>query len=120
MLRQGHAVYQGGRACTGSTLTSCVPSPSQVGLDPGKILPTVGLNVGRLEASNQPMVFWDLGGQSGLRSIWAKYYSESHAVIYVVRDASRLIYQSVIHIVAGSCPQWSLISNLPIALLHLV
>jgi ADP-ribosylation factor related protein 1 len=41
-----------------------------IGLDPGKILPTVGLNVGRLEAFNYHLIFWDLGGQSGLRSIW--------------------------------------------------
>ncbi len=60
-----------------------------VGLDPGKILPTVGLNVGRLEAFSQSMVFWDLGGQSGLRAIWPKYYDESHAVIFVVDSASR-------------------------------
>lgn len=59
-----------------------------VGLDPGKILPTVGLNVGRLEAYGVSLIFWDLGGQSGLRSIWDKYFDESHAVMYVV-DASQ-------------------------------
>jgi ADP-ribosylation factor related protein 1 len=60
-----------------------------VGLDPGKILPTVGLNVGRLDAAGQSMVFWDLGGQTGLRAIWDKYFDESHAVIYVVDAAKR-------------------------------
>lgn len=60
-----------------------------IGLDPGKILPTVGLNVGRLEAYGINLIFWDLGGQSGLRSIWDKYYAESHAIIYVVDAASR-------------------------------
>ncbi|KAJ9518268.1 hypothetical protein QJQ45_010265 [Haematococcus lacustris] len=60
-----------------------------VGLDPGKILPTVGLNVGRLDAAGQSLVLWDLGGQTGLRSIWDKYYDESHAVIFVV-DAHNL------------------------------
>lgn len=58
-----------------------------VGLDPGKILPTVGLNVGRLEAHGRSLIFWDLGGQPGLRAIWDKYYEESHAVMYCV-DAS--------------------------------
>jgi len=33
------------------------------------------------------VMFWDLGGQTGLRSIWDKYYADSHAIIYVV-DAS--------------------------------
>ncbi|KAG2439682.1 hypothetical protein HYH02_010563 [Chlamydomonas schloesseri] len=60
-----------------------------IGLDPGKILPTVGLNVGRIEAHKHNLVFWDLGGQSGLRSIWDKYYSEAHAVVYVVDAANR-------------------------------
>ncbi|GFR41829.1 hypothetical protein Agub_g2603, partial [Astrephomene gubernaculifera] len=60
-----------------------------IGLDPGKILPTVGLNVGRIEAHKHNLIFWDLGGQSGLQSIWDKYYSEAHAIVYVVDAANR-------------------------------
>lgn len=62
-----------------------------LGLEPEQILPTVGLNVGRMEAYNTQLIFWDLGGQSGLRSIWDKYYGESHAILYVVdaADAGR-------------------------------
>ncbi|XP_052211116.1 ADP-ribosylation factor-like protein 3 isoform X2 [Diospyros lotus] len=52
-----------------------------------QIVPTVGLNIGRLEVSNTKLVFWDLGGQPGLRSIWEKYYEEAHAVMYVVDAA---------------------------------
>ena len=38
------------------------------------------------------MVFWDLGGQRDLHSIWDKYYSEAHGVIYVIdsSDEERL------------------------------
>jgi len=29
-------------------------------------------------------MFWDLGGQEELQSLWDKYYAESHGIIYVV------------------------------------
>lgn len=48
---------------------------------------TVGLNVGRFEAFNTSLVFWDLGGGASLRSIWEKYYAETHAIIFVVDAA---------------------------------
>jgi len=52
--------------------------------DPNRLVPTVGLNIGRIEIDNCKMILWDLGGQWSLRSIWDKYYSECHALIYVV------------------------------------
>mmetsp|Transcript_15775 Transcript_15775/g.44144 ORF Transcript_15775/g.44144 Transcript_15775/m.44144 type:complete len:199 (-) Transcript_15775:232-828(-) len=55
-----------------------------MGLEPEKILPTVGLNVGRIEVHKAKLIFWDLGGQSGLRSIWDKYYEEAHAIVFLV------------------------------------
>lgn len=63
------------------------------GLDPNQILPTVGLNVGRMEAYKTPLIFWDLGGQVGLRSIWDKYYKESHAILFVVDSADSNRFQ---------------------------
>jgi ADP-ribosylation factor related protein 1 len=57
------------------------------GLDLPQILPTVGLNIARFSVRNVPLVFWDLGGQAQLRSIWEKYYAESHAVLYMIDAA---------------------------------
>lgn len=58
------------------------------GLPPNQILPTVGLNIGRIEACGTKLVFWDLGGQAALRSIWEKYYAEAHAVLFCVDAAA--------------------------------
>jgi ADP-ribosylation factor related protein 1 len=56
-----------------------------------KVTPTVGLNIGRFEVRGVNTIIWDLGGQSGLRSIWDKYYPDTHGLIWVVdcSDASR-------------------------------
>jgi len=56
-------------------------------LPPGKISPTVGLNIGRMQVDRTKLIFWDLGGSKALRSLWEKYYAEAHGLLYVV-DAS--------------------------------
>ncbi|KAJ3334087.1 hypothetical protein HDU76_011611 [Blyttiomyces sp. JEL0837] len=53
-------------------------------LAPSKVGPTVGLNIGKIEVGRIRLNFWDLGGQSELRRLWDKYYSESHAIVYVI------------------------------------
>eukprot|EP01117_Protostelium_nocturnum_P012529 TRINITY_DN4618_c0_g1_i5.p1 TRINITY_DN4618_c0_g1~~TRINITY_DN4618_c0_g1_i5.p1 ORF type:complete len:178 (+),score=64.19 TRINITY_DN4618_c0_g1_i5:60-593(+) len=53
------------------------------GLSLDKLMPTVGLNIARLEVNRSKLILWDLGGQSGLRSIWEKYYDESEAIVFV-------------------------------------
>lgn len=55
---------------------------------PNRILPTVGLNLARFQVGTMPVIAWDLGGAQTLRSIWEKYYKETHAVIYVVDAAN--------------------------------
>ncbi|KAJ3388480.1 ADP-ribosylation factor protein 3 [Entophlyctis sp. JEL0112] len=54
-----------------------------------KIAPTVGLNIGKIDLGSTCINFWDLGGQRELRRLWKKYYSESHAIVFVV-DATDL------------------------------
>jgi len=48
--------------------------------------------VGKITLPSTILQFWDLGGQRDIRSIWEKYYSECHAVAYVVdaNDKGRL------------------------------
>ena len=42
------------------------------GLELEKLVPTVGLNIGRFEAFGVPLVLWDLGGQARFRSMWER------------------------------------------------
>jgi hypothetical protein len=51
------------------------------GLPHDRIVPTVGLNIGRIEDANVKLVFWDLGGQVwspcsfGLSATSQQYFS---------------------------------------------
>jgi len=52
-----------------------------------RVSTTVGLNIGKIDVGNIRMLFWDLGGQEELRTLWDKYYSESHGIIYLIDSA---------------------------------
>lgn len=47
-----------------------------------KIRPTIGMNMGKVDAFGCKCVFWDVGGQ--MRPLWERYYNECHAVIFVI------------------------------------
>lgn len=86
------------------------------GLEPSRIGPTVGQNMGKVSLPSTILNFFDLGGQRGMRSIWHRYYDDCHAVVYVIdaRDRERLgegweAFDSVL-----SAPQ---ILNIPLLLL---
>lgn len=60
-----------------------------------KITPTVGQNIALIpiqNPSNLILKFWDIGGQENLRHMWSEYYSQCHAIIFVVdsTDTSRI------------------------------
>ena len=42
----------------------------------GRILPTIGFNIGRIQIDKVIAVFWDLGGHASFRSVWHNYYPE--------------------------------------------
>ena len=49
----------------------------------------MGLNIGRMRINGTQISFWDLGGQRGLRSLWEKYFTEAHGLLYIVDSADR-------------------------------
>ncbi|GLD65960.1 ADP-ribosylation factor-related protein 1 [Lates japonicus] len=67
-------------------------SKNYKGMSLSKITTTVGLNIGTIDVGKARLMFWDLGGQEELQSLWDKYYAESHGVIYVIdsTDEGRL------------------------------
>lgn len=55
---------------------------------PSRITPTVGMNIGKVDQRNRvQLILWDVGGQSELQTLWDKYISECHAIVYII-DAS--------------------------------
>lgn len=42
------------------------------------------LAVGKVDIKSSRINFWDLGGQRDLQSIWERYYTECHAIVFVV------------------------------------
>ncbi|XP_002131040.1 ADP-ribosylation factor-related protein 1-like [Ciona intestinalis] len=59
------------------------------GINLNKITATVGLNIGKIDISGSRLMFWDLGGQEELQSLWDKYYAESHGIIYLIDSADK-------------------------------
>lgn len=59
----------------------------QPGIPPERIPPTIGLNIAKMNVDKCRVIFWDLGGQVRMRSIWEKYYAEAHGMIFVVDSA---------------------------------
>jgi ADP-ribosylation factor related protein 1 len=47
-------------------------------------VPTVGQNVSLIDLGEVYLRVWDLGGQHSLRGLWQKYYSNCHAIVFVV------------------------------------
>jgi len=64
-------------------------SPSHPGLNPSKITPTIGQNIGRITLSSTYLKFWDLGGSQDIRSIWEKYFDEADAICWVLDSQDR-------------------------------
>ena len=44
----------------------------------------MGLNLAKVEKRRAKFILWDVGGQSVLRKIWEKYYSQCNIVVFVI------------------------------------
>ena len=43
--------------------------------------------VAKIRYQGAQIIFWDLGGQVRMRSMWEKYYMEANTVVFVVDSA---------------------------------
>nr|KAF6329568.1 ADP ribosylation factor related protein 1 [Myotis myotis] len=71
----------------------CSQGSGETVMDPGHSLTGTLLSpVGTVDVGKARLMFWDLGGQEELQSLWDKYYAECHGVIYVIdsTDEDRL------------------------------
>lgn len=59
------------------------------------IVPTVGLNIGRIDAFGRHLLLWDLGGHPSLRPLWANYYPQCQGIIFVVDAVNRSRFYEV-------------------------
>ncbi|KAI9505246.1 ADP-ribosylation factor protein 3 [Coemansia spiralis] len=62
------------------------------GMPMDKLQPTIGVNIGKVTMKSALVKFMDLGGQKDLRGIWEAYFSDCHAVLFVLdsKHADRL------------------------------
>lgn len=55
-----------------------------------RITPTIGLNLCHVDFDRRTsLVFWDLGGQLMLRSIWENHYKECHGLLFVIDSSDK-------------------------------
>ena len=54
---------------------------SILGQDPTSTSPTLGFTINTLKYGNNTINFWDIGGQTTIRSYWRNYFEETDGVI---------------------------------------
>jgi ADP-ribosylation factor-like protein 2 len=63
---------------------------SILGQDPTETSPTLGFTINTLKYKNYTINFWDIGGQTTIRSYWRNYFEETDGVIWVVDSSDKL------------------------------
>ena len=63
---------------------------SLLGQDPTSTSPTLGFTINTLKYGQNTINFWDIGGQTTIRSYWRNYFEETDGVIWVVDSGDKL------------------------------
>jgi len=92
-------------------------------IPPEKIPPTIGMNLAKIFYRGHQLVFWDLGGQLKMRSLWEKYYTEANVIVFLVDavdlgrlEEAKLAYESVCdHDQTGNIPILILANKMDVA-----
>ena len=58
--------------------------------DPTSTSPTLGFTINTLKYKSNTTNFWDIGGQTTIRSYWRNYFEETDGVIWVVDSSDKL------------------------------
>ena len=61
--------------------------------DVNEVSPTVGFNIKTIDYKGEyTITFWDIGGQSSIRSYWSNYYAQTDGIIWVLdsTDVARI------------------------------
>ena len=58
--------------------------------DPTSTSPTLGFTINTLKYKSNTINFWDMGGQTTIRSYWRNYFEETDGVIWVVDSSDKL------------------------------
>ncbi|KAH3673516.1 hypothetical protein WICMUC_003622 [Wickerhamomyces mucosus] len=86
-----------------------------------RITPTIGQNVHTISIASNYLKFWDLGGQSELRTLWSEYFEHCHGIIFVVdssdKDRIEEVSKELIKIVDSSENYDGLDTSIPILML---
>ena len=61
-----------------------------LGEDTSEIAPTLGFQIKTVEHANFKLNFWDVGGQTTIRSYWRNYFEHTDGLIWVVDSGDRL------------------------------
>lgn len=59
-----------------------------MGLDTGKVFPTIGFQIHTFQYGKYTINAWDVGGQTTLRRFWSNYFDKLDVIVWVIDSTS--------------------------------